>query len=187
MSLCCCRMSEKKKSRSGRRSRAISLSPTHNQQTAVTIEHLESLLRQKDEKIGELEEKLRTQETLLEHRLNCMERLQKERDELRKTNAALIEKTAELTRKQSVGSFGSPSRPPRVSRSVCGIIKPVVMCSGVSCLLSIGVCVVTTCLVRVPSVLNFVYDAHSFWDGCKPAEHSLMEIVAPIPCEVWVV
>ena len=125
-------MSEKKKFRSGRRSRAISLSPTHSQQTTAIIEQLESSLREKDAKIKELEERLQSQEKQLEHRLLCMERLQRERDELRKTNASLIEKTAELTRKQSVGSFGSPSRSSRVSRSVCTFMN-VRYCVVVPC------------------------------------------------------
>ena len=108
------RMSEKKKSRAstGRRSRGSSLSPSHDQH-AATVQHLESLLKERDEKIIELEAKVQAQEKLLEHRLGCMERLQRERDELRRTNASLIEKTAELSRKQSISGYGSPRRASR--------------------------------------------------------------------------
>ena len=104
-------MSEKKRFRSGRRSRAISLSPSHNPNPQAIIQHLESLLKLRDEKISQLEEKIKSQDELV----RCMEWVKKERDDLRKQNAMLIGKTAELSRKQSVGSFGSPPGQPGFS------------------------------------------------------------------------
>ncbi len=104
-------MSQKKKIHSGQRSRAISLSPSHNPNPQVIIQHLESLLKLRDEKITQLEENIKSQD---EH-VRCMKR---ERDDLRKQNAMLIGKTAELSRKQSVGSFGSPPGQPGFSRPV---------------------------------------------------------------------
>lgn len=98
-------MSEKRKT-----GRKISKSPSHNSNPLTNVQHLESLLKLRDERISQLEEKVQDQEVLLQHRLQCMDRLKRERDELRKTNALLIGKTAELTRKQSVGGkfAGSP-------------------------------------------------------------------------------
>lgn len=103
-------MSEKRK-RS--KSRAASLSPGHNSATLeATVQHLERQLKERDNQIAQLEERICNQEKLLQHRLQCMERLKKERDELRKTNAVLIGKTAELSRKQSIAGSqnGSPVR-----------------------------------------------------------------------------
>jgi len=56
-----------------RRSRAISLSPAHAPESSTMVPHLEKILRERDEKISELEEKLRAQETLLDVRQQRIE------------------------------------------------------------------------------------------------------------------
>ncbi len=102
------RMSDKRLS--GQKPRALSLSLAQSN-PASSIPHLENLLKLKDETISELQQKLQDKEVLLQHRLQCMERLQRERDELRKKNSLLVGKNAELSRKQSVGSFAAPVTP----------------------------------------------------------------------------
>ena len=99
--------------RTSKKERATSLSPSHSQDQ-YGIKALEEKLKEKDEMISELKKKLQAQETVLDYRLQCMERLKAERDELRNKNSTLVGKNAELSRKQSVGSFGSPTR--RISR-----------------------------------------------------------------------
>lgn len=92
--------------KSSKKGRAISMSPTHHNQQEEYIEKLEAQLKAKDATINELTEKLHEQEVALEYRLQCMERLKRERDELRNKTSSLIGKNAELARKQTVGSFG---------------------------------------------------------------------------------
>lgn len=99
--------------RTSKKQRASSMSPTHSsssQDQNEIIKILEAKLKEKDETISGLQRKLEVQETLLDYRLQCMERLKTERDELRKKNSTLVGKNAELSRKQSVGPTRRPTR-----------------------------------------------------------------------------
>ena len=75
------------------------------------IEQLEAALRAKDDEIERLRTKLEDQESLLARRMQMVSKTLKERDELRKQNAELILKLAQVGRRQSISSSGSPSPP----------------------------------------------------------------------------
>ena len=87
------------------------------------IKQLERVVEEQEEQIDELRGRIENQQSNLAHRMQCIEKLQRERGELRKQNADLVAKVAELSRRQSVtsqGSGGSPSltrsSPPRLPR-----------------------------------------------------------------------
>ena len=88
------------------KSRAASASPAHVNGTS-------SYPRQDPyERIRELEQLLKEKDEQLEHWRQIIEKLKKERGELRDRNSSLVNKMAEITRKQSVASFNNS--PPRL-------------------------------------------------------------------------
>ena len=92
-------MSERENSRAStdRKFRGSSQSPRHS-----TVLHLESLLKERDEKIMELMVQVHKNENLLEHRQRCVERLEKERYDLRCSNAQLVYQLNVMTRRNGM-------------------------------------------------------------------------------------
>ena len=78
------------------------------------IKQLEKLVEDQEEQIDELRGRVENQQSNLAHRMQVIEKLQRERDELRKQNADLVAKVAQLSRRQSV-TAGSSS--PSTNRS----------------------------------------------------------------------
>ena len=75
------------------------------------VNQLEAALRERDEEIERMRTKVEDQESLLARRAQMVSKTMKERDELRKQNAELILKLAQVGRRQSFSSSGSPSPP----------------------------------------------------------------------------
>ena len=78
------------------------------------IKQLEKLVEDQEEQIDELRGTIENHQSTLAHRMQVIEKLQRERDELRKQNAELVNKVAQLSRRQSV-TAGSSS--PSINRS----------------------------------------------------------------------
>lgn len=72
------------------------------------IKQLEAQLEERDEEIEKMRTRIEDQQSLLAHRWQCIERLQQERDELRKHNSRLVAKLAEVTRRNSISAATSP-------------------------------------------------------------------------------
>ena len=66
------------------------------------IKQLEKLIEDQEEQIDELRGRVENQQSNLAHRMQVIEKLQRERDELRKQNADLVAKVAQLSRRQTV-------------------------------------------------------------------------------------
>lgn len=79
------------------------------------IKQLERVVEEQEEQIDELRGRIENQQSNLAHRMQCIEKLQRERDELRKQNADLVLKVAQLSRRQSVSSGGASPSLTRVS------------------------------------------------------------------------
>ena len=61
------------------------------------IKQLERVVEEQEEQIDELRGRIENQQSNLAHRMQCIEKLQRERDELRKQNADLVAKVAQLS------------------------------------------------------------------------------------------
>ncbi len=72
------------------------------------IRQLEEQLEERDKEIEHMRGRIEDQQSLLAHRWQCIERLQQERDELRKQNSQQSAKLAEVTRRNSVSAGSSP-------------------------------------------------------------------------------
>ena len=80
------------------------------------IKQLEKLVEDQEEQIDELRGRVENQQSNLAHRMQVIERLQRERDELRKLNADLVAKVAQLSRRH-VQSITAGSSSPSTNRS----------------------------------------------------------------------
>lgn len=106
-------------SRFGRRNRSSSkldAYPPGDQATPKRNRDLEKALEERDKKIAEQEDKIRELTIELERRKRLVEALTADRNDLRQKNASLVNKLAELSRKQSVSSFTTLPSPPRLPR-----------------------------------------------------------------------
>ncbi len=72
------------------------------------VRQLEEQLEERDKEIEHMRGQIEDQQSLLAHRWQCIERLQQERDELRKQNSQQSAKLAEVTRRNSVSAGSSP-------------------------------------------------------------------------------
>ena len=72
------------------------------------IRDVEQQLVDRDEEIDRLQSKILEQQNSLSHRWQCIQRLQRERDELRKHNSQLSAKLAEVTRRNSISHSNTP-------------------------------------------------------------------------------
>ena len=75
------------------------------------VRQLEEALDKKEEENDKLRSRIEHQQGVLAHRMQIIEKLQKERDELRKHNSDLVQRLAHVSRKNSVSSSGRPSPP----------------------------------------------------------------------------
>ena len=80
------------------------------------IKQLEKLIEDQEEQIDELRGRVENQQSNLAHRMQVIEKLQRERNELRKQNADLVAKVAQLSRRQ-VQSITAGSSSPSTNRS----------------------------------------------------------------------
>ena len=89
------------------------------------IQALEKLVAEKDatihdqeELIDELRGRIENQQSTLAHRMQCINKFKKDRDDLRRQNAQQIAKLAEVGRKQSV-AISSPPQAHRLEGITC--------------------------------------------------------------------
>lgn len=90
--------------------------PSRSTATLKKTKDFEKALEERDKTIARQAERIGELEKELESRRRFIDDLTAERNDLRRKNATLVSKLAEISRKQSVSSFTTFPSPPRLPR-----------------------------------------------------------------------